>query len=390
MRTRPAPWRLGHRPALDGLRGVAVLIVVADHTGYLREPAGGIGVVVFFVLSGFLITRVIVESRDTGSWSMAGFVTSRFVRLFPALALMVTVVSVVLLAQGFPFEEMTDRAVPALTYVQNMEPRTTFPVFGQTWSLGVEEQFYLLWPLVLPWVLGRTRPRLVLAVAIGGSAAVMIGLARDWLPMHAYALLAGCLLALLGPLRSYRWMVPAGALGLVVAIHLTPTFPRIYVYGPLVATPAAVLLVAGASHGSRVLELSALRFVGRISYAVYLWHVPLLRLTGTTYGRADAILPVAVAFLLAVVSTLVVEEPLRRAWRLRRRGSVPATDDASVTVAPAGPASSEPAPHTTGVLRVGRAEGRGEIALLGQHGSPPQERPLERQHDHGPQRAGEE
>jgi peptidoglycan/LPS O-acetylase OafA/YrhL len=359
VRTTQASWRLGHRPALDGLRGVAVLIVVADHTGYLPEPAGGIGVVVFFVLSGFLITRVIVESRDGGTWSMAGFVANRFVRLFPALALMVAMVSAVLLAQGFPLEEMSDRAVPALAYVQNMEPRMTFPVFGQTWSLGVEEQFYLLWPLVLPWVLGRARPRLVLAVAIAGSAAVMIGFARDWLPMHAYALLAGCLLALLGELRASGWMVPVGALALVVSIGVAPSFGRIYVYGPLVATPAAVLLVAGAAHGNRVLELPALRFAGRISYAVYLWHVPLLRLTGTTYGRADAVLPVTAAFVLAVVSTLVVEEPLRHAWRVRRR-------------------PSQPAAHPDAVVRVLRAELRSEIALLGQHRSPPQQRPLDR------------
>ena len=319
MHSEQVRWRLGHRPALDGLRGVAVLIVVADHAGFLPEPAGGIGVTVFFVLSGFLITRVIVESRDGETWSMAGFVANRFVRLFPALARMVVVVSSVLLVQGFPFEEMTDRAVPALAYVQNMEPRMTFPVFGQTWSLGVEEQFYLLWPLVLPWVLGRRRPRLVLLTAIAASAGLMIGSGRDWLPMHAYALLGGCLLALMGPARSRPWMVPVGTLGLFVAIDLAPSFDRIYVYGPLVATPAAVLLVAGATHGSRVLELPALRFVGRISYAVYLWHVPLLRLTGTTYGRADAILPVAVSFLLAVVSTLVVEEPLRQAWREHRR-----------------------------------------------------------------------
>jgi peptidoglycan/LPS O-acetylase OafA/YrhL len=317
VRTQPVPWRLGRRPALDGLRGLAVVLVVADHTGYLPEPAGGIGVTVFFVLSGFLITRVIVESRETGTWSMPGFVANRFVRLFPALLLMVGVVSLVLVLLGYPTDGIEDRAVPALTYVQNMEPRMSFPVFGQTWSLGVEEQFYLLWPLVLPWVLARGRPRLVLATAIAGSAAAMIGFPHDWLPMHAYALLSGCLLALVGPLPSRGWLLPAGALGLAATIAVAPAAAHIYVWGPLLATPPAVLLVAGAIHGSRVLEWSALRFVGRISYAVYLWHVPLLRLTGTTYGRATALPAVALAVAVAVVSTLVVEEPLRRAGRLR-------------------------------------------------------------------------
>src|SRR6476661_5191671 len=95
-----AGWRVGHRPALDGLRGVAVLLVVADHAGFLPELSGGIGVTVFFVLSGFLITRVIVEAREGGSWSMPRFMANRFVRLFPALALMVVVVSTILLARG--------------------------------------------------------------------------------------------------------------------------------------------------------------------------------------------------------------------------------------------------------------------------------------------------
>jgi peptidoglycan/LPS O-acetylase OafA/YrhL len=317
MRGTQARWRLGHRPALDGLRGVAILLVVADHAGYLREPAGGIGVTVFFVLSGFLITRVIVEARDSGTWSMPGFLANRFVRLFPALLLMVTVVSAVMAQRGFRADRIADHAVPALTYWQNMAPRMRFPVFGQTWSLAVEEQFYLLWPLVLPWVLGRARPRHVLLGAIAGSAAVMIAFPHDWLPMHAYALLSGCLLALLGPLPGRWWLVPAGALGLVVSIRLAPTFHQIYVYGPLVATPAAVLLVAGAVHGNGVLELPVLRFLGRISYAWYLWHVPMLRLTETTFGRTAAIPPIALSFVAAVASTLLVEEPLRRAWRTR-------------------------------------------------------------------------
>src|SRR6476661_4465973 len=116
MRSTQATWRLGHRPALDGLRGVAVLIVLADHAGFLPEPAGGIGVTVFFVLSGFLITRVIVEARERDAWSMPGFMANRFVRLFPALALMVLVVSTILLARGVPAGRVADRALPALAY----------------------------------------------------------------------------------------------------------------------------------------------------------------------------------------------------------------------------------------------------------------------------------
>jgi peptidoglycan/LPS O-acetylase OafA/YrhL len=312
-----ARWRLGHRPALDGLRGVAVLTVLADHSGFLPEPTGGIGVALFFVLSGFLITRVIVEAREDGAWSFGGFLANRFFRLFPALLVMVAVVSVVLLARGYSPAGVVERAAPPLAYVQNMFRPLSLPVFGHTWSLGVEEQFYLLWPLVLPWFVGRTRPRLLLGLAILGSAALMVAVPRDWLPMHAYALLAGCALALLGPPRRQRWLLPIGAAGFLAAIAVAPSYHQIYVYGPMTATPAAVLLVVGAVHGNRGLELTALRFVGRISYALYLWHVPLLRLTGTTYAGPAALLPLAAAFLVASASTLLFEEPVRRAWRHR-------------------------------------------------------------------------
>jgi peptidoglycan/LPS O-acetylase OafA/YrhL len=318
-----ARWRLGHRPALDGLRGVAVLTVLADHGGFLPEPTGGIGVALFFVLSGFLITRVIVEAHDDVAWSLGGFLANRFFRLFPALLLMVAVVSVVLLTRGYSPAGLATRAAPALTYVQNMVRPLSLPVYGHTWSLGVEEQFYLLWPLVLPWLLGRARQRLLLGLAITCSAALMIAIPLDWLPMHAYALLAGCALALVGPPAKHRWLLPVGAMGFVAAIAVAPSYGRIYVYGPMTATPAAVLLVAGAFHGNRWLEVPALRYTGRISYALYLWHVPLLRLTGTTYAGPAALLPLAAAALIASASTLLLEEPVRRAWRLRRKSRVP-------------------------------------------------------------------
>ena len=214
-------------------------------------------------------------------------------------------------------EEAADRAVPALTYVQNMVPPTSFSVFGHTWSLGVEEQFYLLWPLALPWVLRLPRPLTVLAALIAASVTIEIVVPADWLPMHAYALLSGCALALGGAPSPRRWLLPVGTLWLAGALAVAPHVSQIYVYGPLLATPAAVLLVAGAGTPSRVLEPAPLRFVGRISYALYLWHVPLLRLSGTTYAGLPALPWIALAGVLAIISTLLVEEPLRRAWRTR-------------------------------------------------------------------------
>ena len=122
MRSTQAHWKLGHRPALDGLRGVAVLLVLADHAGFLPEPSGGIGVTVFFVLSGFLITRVIVEARDDGTWSVGGFMANRMIRLFPALLVTVTVVSTIMLIRGFPADRVAARALPA-TSIPSVLPR---------------------------------------------------------------------------------------------------------------------------------------------------------------------------------------------------------------------------------------------------------------------------
>ena len=294
-----------------------MLIVVADHVGYLHEPAGSIGVTVFFVLSGFLITRVIVEARDDGTWSFIGFLGKRFVRLYPALLVVVMVVSGILLARGYPFDRWAVRSIPALVYLQNMVPLVRYEVFGHTWSLAVEEQFYFLWPLALPWVLRRPRPRTVLALAIVGSAASMVALPHDWLPMHAYALLAGCALALGGPVVRRWWCVPVGAVGLASAIAVSPHLTSVYVYGPMLALPAAVLLVVGAAGGNRLLAIPPLRFVGRISYALYLWHVPLIKLEHATHTGDRALRPVALAIVLATASTLLLEEPLRRAWRRR-------------------------------------------------------------------------
>jgi peptidoglycan/LPS O-acetylase OafA/YrhL len=163
----------------------------------------------------------------------------------------------------------------------------------------------------------RARRQAFLALVIAGSVVVEILFPRDWLPMHAYALLAGCALALRRPGPAHRWMFPAGALALVVSMALGPTFTQLYVYGPMLATPGAVLMVAGALPGNRFLEGAPLRLTGRISYAAYLWHVPLLRLTGTTYAGVAAIPTITLAVIVAAGSTLIIEEPVRRAWRLR-------------------------------------------------------------------------
>lgn len=322
-------WRLGHRPALDGVRGLAILLVLGDHSGLLPQPIGVVGVTVFFVLSGFLITHVIAEARESGHWSMRTFMGNRAARLVPALLVTVAAISVAQMVSGVSPELVTERAAKAALYVQNFfaEGDRGGP-FRHAWSLAVEEQFYLIWPLVFGWVISRRRPlRLlgwVVAVSLVARVALYVAgpheLAYALLPTNAFALLLGCMLAL-GRFKLHHpgRAVLAGAVGLILTLDLAAPIPSDarWLVAPMLAAAAAACLVAGAAQGSRPLEMEQLRFAGRISYALYLWHYPLLKLTHT-YGEGWSSLPVLVLSVgIATASTLWLEEPFRRWWRAR-------------------------------------------------------------------------
>ncbi len=315
--------RSRHWPALDGLRGVAILLVVAGHAGILPAAVGGYGVTLFFVLSGFLITNVLLH-RDEG---IGRFYASRAVRLLPALVVMLVVVGGVWLVQGRSFGWYAEQAAAALFYVENFFwTRHALEVLNHTWSLSVEEQFYLLWPLVLPLLMkgGARRRFLVMLVLIVGSVVLRLGVSKagHWslsymsLPTNAYALLLGCLLAMvLWPQRWRRSSLVVGWTILGVAILGAPVFPHGAITGSVLVAGAGALLVHAATLGSAFLSSAPLRFLGRVSYAWYLWHWPLLWLSGITFEVRTALPMVAVALVAAVVSTYLVEEPLRRRWR---------------------------------------------------------------------------
>jgi peptidoglycan/LPS O-acetylase OafA/YrhL len=171
-----ARWRLGRRPELDGLRGIAILLVVARHADTPGCASGGaIGVTMFFTLSGFLITSLLLEeSASTGRVDLAAFYRRRALRLFPALfaCIAVTIVLAVLLGTWIASEQMV---AAALLYFGNwaLIARAEAGVLGHTWSLSVEEQFYVTWPLVLV-LFGRSR-RAVIWLA-GTGALVSVGL----------------------------------------------------------------------------------------------------------------------------------------------------------------------------------------------------------------------
>ncbi len=346
---------LGRIPALDGIRAIAVIAVLLFHAGVSWMPGGTLGVDAFFVLSGFLITALLVGEHDRGGRiRLGGFYLRRVRRLLPALVLVLLFVGIVwglLLAKKTP--SLRGDALYTMAYVANWH----FALSGQgyfasfsapspllhTWSLAVEEQFYLLWPLVVGLLMARGRS---VARWAGGLAALAFAatfveyLAGIWTDRLYYGtdtraipLLAGAAFGAwyvrrpAGFALGRRASVALGAFGLVAAAAVGWAFggvsgqsTTLYRGGFLLLALAVVVIIASvalvpAGPLARVLSLGPLRYLGWISYGVYLWHWPLfLLLTHQRTGLAGAgLLAVrfAVTLAMSVLSYHLIELPVR-------------------------------------------------------------------------------
>jgi peptidoglycan/LPS O-acetylase OafA/YrhL len=352
----------GFRPDIEGLRGVAVSLVVLFHAGLLSHAStqltgGFIGVDLFFVVSGFLITGLLIRERErTGTISFSRFYARRVRRILPAAA--VTLLITLPLASALVTlvqrpSVMEDGASAALSIANIRFAMTTdyfnpvnYSPFLHFWSLGVEEQFYFVWPALLAvvaWKFPRAGAALALSVVLVVSFAASLIVtdmsaptAFYMLPTRAWQLAAGGLLAIFsgsldwlpGAIRGLfktllaltGWAALAALITAAIAIDNTSTpYPGM---AALVPTIAGVLLIASGpeSMGPGVLlRLMPIRFLGKISYSLYLWHWPILILGGFyLVGPLDSISPeqaVALAALSIPVATLswfFVEEPFRR------------------------------------------------------------------------------
>ncbi|HEV8298909.1 MAG TPA: acyltransferase family protein [Acidimicrobiales bacterium] len=346
-------------PALDGLRGIAVLLVIAYHLGATSLPGGFLGVDVFFVVSGYLITSLLLaELRDKGYVDLVDFWARRARRLLPALlVLLAAIAAIVPFIAPDAAARVQGGLPPSLFYVNNwwqiFGHHSYFETTGRPdllqhlWSLAIEEQFYLLWPpvLALLWTRLWRRRWLVAWLTAGATAASVLLMLqlfdpnRD--PSRVYygtdtrvsAILLGATFAFAWPPDIARRVLnpppvvldAAGFVGAVLvgyaALHRNGFDPAIYRGGFFfVALGTGLMVVAGSATGtvfSRVLSQSVLRRVGERSYGLYLWHWPIIQLTRPgvdvpLHGTALLLTRVALIAGAAEASWRVVEHPLRR------------------------------------------------------------------------------
>ena len=301
------PFRLTYRPALDGLRGVAILGVFAHHAQVPYLRGGFIGVDIFFVLSGFLITALLLQEADeTGRISLRSFYIRRALRLFPALAVLLGAFVLFPRVFGMTRADAAMASGAAAFYVSNWVRAfdlLDLEALSHTWSLAIEEQFYLLWPPVVALlvVLGVRRKWLILVAVAGIAEATVMRVvlwhgAESWrrlsngLDTRLDGLLIGALAALvlasLSSLdvlrrRAFRVVVVAAALTLVTVLHSgrAAAPPMYFGVGSLVSLCAALVLIgtfAADTWIGSLLEFGPLVWIGRISYGLYLWHYPVI------------------------------------------------------------------------------------------------------------------
>ncbi|WP_316169685.1 MULTISPECIES: acyltransferase family protein [unclassified Bradyrhizobium] len=346
-----------YRPDIDGLRAIAVVAVLVFHTFPRLLPGGFAGVDVFFVISGYLITGIIDRQCEDNSFSFATFYARRILRIFPAL---ITVVLATFVIAWFVFpvaemEALGSNIKGAAAFIENFmlheqivgyfDPGAERLPLLHLWSLGIEEQYYIVWPavfvLIARWP--SRKAAIVAALACGSLVVCLSTPAREaaWAfyspTTRGWELLAGSLLAVWLRRRADRpigaatsnALAAVGVAGLAVAFFAfsaASPWPGIRTTVPVLATMA--LIAAGDTLVQRVLAWPALVFVGLISYPLYLWHFPLIAFTKLQFGgAAPAWILLAVLGLSAVLAWLTyrfIELPIRfgaapvawRAWSL--------------------------------------------------------------------------
>ncbi|RYY23447.1 MAG: acyltransferase [Sphingomonadales bacterium] len=342
----PAPARLGYIPAIDGLRAVAVVSVILFHLWPKLLPGGFTGVDIFFVISGFVVTGSVLGRNFTSLGELAKyFYARRLIRIMPALVVMLLVA--ILATQLFVPQAWLSNSIAqvgrfaflglsnivlAIDTETYFGPQAAYNPFTHTWSLGVEEQFYFLFPLLLYWHQTlHSGARAVRWVATLTGASLLICAVLAFIaPKFAFYLIfarfwelgAGMLLCLtrdrwLGWAGRQNWLAPVSAL--LIAAGLAISEGRLFPF-PLALLPvlgtAGLIAAICAGGASRVLGSKPMVAIGLLSYSLYLWHWPvfvLFRWTSGLHTTELQLTALAIAVVLAILSYFLIEKPLRTA-----------------------------------------------------------------------------
>jgi len=336
-----------YRRDIDGLRAMAIMPVVLNHAGVPGFPGGFVGVDIFFVISGFLISGILVREIEENRYSLVRFYERRARRILPALfvVILAALVGGWFLFSPALYEGLGKSVAMTLLFVSNLwfwhsagdyfGPGVELEPLLHTWSLAVEEQFYVLYPLLLWALSGHSRKVWILAVGSLTFLSLALSVYATsghptfsfyLLPTRIWELGAGALLALgTFPVSRLRWAHEVtGVLGLVlilssiVLINDQTPFPGIAAVLPVSGT--VLLIFAGSGSGStasRLLSLPLFVGVGLISYSLYLWHWPIIVAARMVTGTSDlslttAAICIVLAMALAVISLWVIERPFRQ------------------------------------------------------------------------------
>ncbi len=351
----PHPSNNKYRPDIDGLRALAVCVVLIFHAFPEFLPSGFVGVDIFFVISGFLISGIIFDALKNKSFSFLDFYARRIKRIYPALILVLTVglMSGWFLLYVDEYKQLGSHVSRAAVFLSNFvlwresgyfdNAAETKPLL-HLWSLGVEEQFYIIWPVFI-WAIWRwsaARLHLIILLIISSFGWNVYQSHRDivhdfYSPLTRFwELLSGALLAYVfsrqnkwGPTKNFLWSSTAdirGFLGLtilIIASILTPveSFPGLWALLPVVG---AVLFISADSKSGinyYIFSRPAVVWVGMISYPLYLWHWPILSFARIVEGGQPSFIvrcfSVCLAFILSWLTFLLVEKPIRYYWSFR-------------------------------------------------------------------------
>ncbi|MDO6681334.1 acyltransferase [Oceanobacter sp. 5_MG-2023] len=340
-----------YRPEIDGIRALAILPVMLFHAGFNLLPGGYVGVDVFFVISGFLITTILVNDMDSGRYSLIDFYDRRIRRIFPALIVVLIVTS--LLAVWLMLPSDMDAYLKSLMLTVGFSSNIGFwmesgyfdsdselkPLL-HTWSLAVEEQYYVFFPLVLLFIFrlsGRKYLSGIILVGILGSLIFSHWLIQRapsatffLLPGRAWELLAGAYLAVnIDKIRNFpcrvvallRWIGVVLVVGTMLIYNNQILFPGLAAIPPVIGT---VLLIGCVSSADIIGKLLSSRFmvsVGLISYSLYLWHQPVFAFARYYYNAEPPVLVMCEFFIITVVAAYLSWKYIELPFRDRKRFS---------------------------------------------------------------------